>query len=97
MRRHLWHELQRRGFTPDDSGEDWADLPIGGADVLSVPRCKIRVEWDDGTVIVHALTGNGVSLWDVRLSDNTPFNVTATVIDLAIARAVTDGADECDT
>ena len=97
MQRYLWHELQRRGFTPDDSDRDWADLPVGGNGPLSVPRRKIRVAWYDGEVIVYAMTGNNSHLWEVKLSDGTPPNITAAVIDLAIARAVTDGAGECDT
>jgi hypothetical protein len=36
------------------------------------------------------LTGDGAFVWDVRLSGGTPVSVTAAVIDLAIARALTD-------
>lgn len=95
------HELQRRGFTPDDEGRDWADLPIGGAirgggGILSVPRYLVRVQDDDGLTIVYVMTGNGVLLWDVKLSGNTPLNIITAVIDLAIAHVVTLGADECE-
>ena len=48
MTRELWHELQRRGFMPDECDNDWADLHIGGSGPLTVPQSKVRVEWDDG-------------------------------------------------
>lgn len=92
----LLDELRRRGFTPHESGNDWFELNIGSEGVLSVPRAKVRAEFDDNTTLIYVLTGNGVLLWDVRLSDNTPPGVAATVIDLAIAHAVTLGADECE-
>ena len=92
----LLGELQRRGFTPHDSGEDWFDLPLGGSGVLSMPRAKVRAELDDGDVRVYVFTGNGILLWDARLSHNAPLNVVTAVVDLAIAYAVTMGADECE-
>ena len=90
----LLDALQSRGFIPHPDG-DWFDLPIGGSRTW-LPDAKVRVAVDDGTVTVYVLDGNGVHLWDVTLSDNTPPNVTTTVIDLAIARAVTLGADTCE-
>jgi len=85
----LLEELRERGFIPDEDGGDWADLPIGGTGPLSVPRAKVRVAADDTVTAVYVMTGNGVTLWDVKLSDATPLDVITTVTDLAIARAYT--------
>ncbi len=92
----LLHDLQRRGFTPHENG-CWFDLDICRHGVLDMPRARVRAVPDDGAVVVHVLTGNNICLWTAELSHGTPPNVTAAVIDLAIAYAVTMGADECDT
>lgn len=76
-------ELQRRSFTPNEDG-DWFDLPVGGS---GQPPGIVRVDLDDGMVIVYVLAANMVHLWDAKLSDGTPLSVITTVIDLAIARA----------
>jgi hypothetical protein len=83
----LLDALQERGFMPREEG-DWFDLAPRG-DVLGVPAWRVRAELDDGTVIVYAMTGNGVVAWDARLSPGTPLQVITAVIDLAVADAVT--------
>jgi hypothetical protein len=84
----LLDELQKRGFTPDDSGAPWFDLHIGGNGTLAVPRAKIRAHLDDVMINIYIMTGNGVIEWDARLS-HAPMSVITTVIDLAIASAYT--------
>ena len=76
----LLEVLRVRGFTPDEGGE-WFDLPLGGR--------KVRVTFDDNVVAVHVLSANGVSFWQVTLSDGTPRGVIAAVIDLAVTHVVT--------
>ena len=73
----LLEELRVRDFTPGDSGE-WFDLAAGCSRV-------VRVVVDDGQVTVHVLSGNGVSFWQVSLSDGTPLSVVTAVIDQAVA------------
>jgi hypothetical protein len=75
--------LQERGFTPDESGADWFDLPTASGHM-------VRAELDDTDVNVHVLTGNGCCCWSVRLSGGTPATVVAAVIDLAITHAYTE-------
>jgi hypothetical protein len=82
--------LQVRGFMPDDGGERFDLLVRDG--VLSVPRGLVRVALDDNVVVVYVMTGNGVLLWDARLSDRVPLGVVTGVIDGAIAHVVTVGA-----
>ena len=45
----------------------------------------VRVALDDGEVTVHVLSGNGVSFWQVSLSDGTPLGVVTAVIGQAVA------------
>ena len=63
----LLEGLRVRDFMPGDSGE-WFDLPVGAVGM-------VRVALDDGEVAVHVLSGNGVSFWQVSLSDGTPVGV----------------------
>lgn len=86
----LLGELQVRGFMPVECGERF-DLTIRDG-VLCVPRGLVRVALDDNVVVVYAMTGNGVLLWDARLSDGVPLGVVTAVIDQAIAHVVTAGA-----
>ena len=76
----LLEELQRRGFTPDEGGEDWFDLDIS--------RRTVRVALDDNQVTVYVMSDYATD-WQVTCSDNNPLNVTLAVIDLAIAHAAT--------
>lgn len=69
---------RERGFTPDDS-DPWFDLPV--------ERRMVRVEIDDGKVIVYAADRHGVPSWEVTLSGGTPPAVLVTVVNLAIADA----------
>jgi hypothetical protein len=82
----LLEELRVRGFTPDDGG-GWFDFTVRDG-VLSVPDGRVRVALDDNVVVVYVMTGNGVLLWDARLSDGTPLNVVTSVIGQAIAHVV---------
>ena len=77
----LLEELRVRDFTPGDSGE-WFDLAAGCSRV-------VRVALDDNVVAVHVLSGNGVSFWQVTLSDGTPLSVVTAVIDQAAAHVAT--------
>lgn len=79
----LLEGLRVRGFTPDDGGE-WFDLPAGGSRV-------VRVALDDGEVTVHVLSGNGVSFWQVSLSDGTPLSMVTAVIGQAVAHVASAG------
>lgn len=81
--------LQARGFFPNEQYDNWFDLAIGQTGALSVPRSIVAVELDDLTVVVHLLTGNRVSVSDVRLSQLVPMSTVTAVIDLTIAQAVT--------
>lgn len=83
----LLDELRERGFIPNEGDADWFDFNFRDS-TLAVPRAKVRVALDDNTVIVYVMTGNGVLLWVVRLSDGTPLSIIASVIDQAIGRAV---------
>jgi hypothetical protein len=83
----LLDELRVRGFTPDEDGGRF-DFTIRDG-VLSVPRGAVRVALDDGVVVVYVMSGNGVLLWDARLSDGVPLGVVAAASDLAIAHVVT--------
>jgi hypothetical protein len=84
-------ELQGRGFMPVDCGDRF-DLAVRDG-VLCVPRGLVRVALDDNVVAIYVMTGNGVLLWDARLSDRAPLNVITVVIDQAIAHIVTVQAD----
>ena len=75
--------LRERGFTPREDGEPWFDRTLGPHRGGRV----VRVVIDDTEVTVHALSGNGVSFWQVTMSDGTPLHVVTTVIDLTIAEA----------
>lgn len=86
----LFGELQRRGFIPNERYGTWFDLWIGGdRGRLSVPPWIVAVEQDDQTTVVHLLTGNRVSVSDVRLSEHVPLSIVTSVIDATIAQAVT--------
>ena len=74
----LLDELRRRGFTPDEDGENWFDLRSG--------RRTVRVALDDNEVIVYVMSDYATD-WQVTCSGGTPPAVTAAVIDLAIAHA----------
>jgi hypothetical protein len=81
----LLEALRVCGFEPDDSG--WFGFTVRDG-VLSVPHGMVRVVLDDNVTLVYVLTGNGVPLWDVRLSDGTPLSVVTGVVDQAIAYVV---------
>ena len=83
----LLDELRVRGFTPDEDGVRF-DFTLRDS-VLSVPRGAVRVALDDDVVVVYVMTGNGVLLWDARLSDGVPLTVITGVVDQAIAHVVT--------
>jgi hypothetical protein len=82
----LLDELRKPGFIPDGGG-GWVDFTVRDG-VLSVPYGTVRVVTDDNVVVVCVMTGNGVVLCDVRLSDGTPLSVVMSAIDQAIAHVV---------
>ena len=67
--------LQERGFEPGD--RDDFELSLG--------RHAVRVLIGDADLTVHAMTGNGVLLWQASLSDATPYALILAAIDMTTA------------
>ena len=81
----LLEALRVRGFIPTDDG--WLDFTVADG-ALFVPHGRVRVVLDDNVTVIYVLTGNGVLLWDVKLSKSTPLSVVTCVIDQAIAHVM---------
>jgi hypothetical protein len=67
--------LRERGFEP--GGHDGFELPLG--------RRAVRVVIGDAGLTFHAMTGNGVLLWQAALSDAAPCALILAATGLATA------------
>jgi hypothetical protein len=81
----LFEALRVRGFEPDSNG--WLTFTVADG-ALFVPHGRVRVVLDDNVTVIYVLTGNGVLLWDVRISEGTPLSVVTGVIDQAIGHVM---------